>query len=267
MREPRAFRAGRDDDPSNDSWPFVQVLSELSASAVGINSIYTVLELLAKRFDLVDVVVVLADDNIGTQSFRLGRRGTCEPGTVVHGRTPGIYSSPDIVPPPIRDAVLGICALALAHQIARHGAAHDPLTNLANRRAFDASLQTAAAQSARYGWTFTVVFIDLNEFKSVNDLVGHVVGDELLRSFGTSLRRSIRSGDIAARVGGDEFAVILGNAESAEVASFVNRLRSRLVATPVRLEFTVGTATAPHDSTDAGELYRLADSRLYKARG
>jgi diguanylate cyclase (GGDEF)-like protein len=99
----------------------------------------------------------------------------------------------------------------------------------------------------------------------VNDRVGHVVGDDLLRSFGCALRRSVRSGDTAARIGGDEFAIILCNAESTEVLAFTERLRSPLVSAP-DLDFTFGTATSPRDSTDPAELYRIADARLYEKK-
>lgn len=246
---------------------FLRLLRQISEDAVGISSIYAMLDLLAETYALDDAVVVLDDPALGLQSFRLGRRSVAEPDTVPHGRTPGVFAKPEVIPQQDRDAVLSIAALALTHQIARHGATHDPLTNLANRRSFDQSLSSAANESARYGWIFSLVFIDLNHFKSVNDLVGHTAGDDVLRSFGQALRLCARAGDTTARVGGDEFAVILGNAEGAEISAFVRRLRAHLPSGPVALDFSVGAATAPNDSVDPGELYRIADARLREARG
>jgi diguanylate cyclase (GGDEF)-like protein len=80
------------------------------------------------------------------------------------------------------------------------------------------------------------------------------------------LRRSVRSGDTTARMGGDEFAIILANAEGTEVLAFTERLRALLVSLP-ELDFSVGTATSPADSTDPAELYRIADARLYEKKG
>ena len=96
--------------------------------------------------------------------------------------------------------------------------------------------------------------------------LGHAVGDDMLRSFGWALRRSVRSGDTTARMGGDEFAIILANAEGTEVLAFTERLRALLVSLP-ELDFSVGTATSPADSTDPAELYRIADARLYEKKG
>ena len=161
------------------------------------------------------------------------------------------------------DAVRTACQLALALHLARFSAGHDSLTKIANRRSFDAALEVAAAQSARYGWAFTLVLVDLNDFKAVNDVSGHDFGDNLLRQFGFALRQSVRQGDTAARFGGDEFAVILNNAEGHESIGFTERLRANLVASGNSVDFSTGTASSPRDSTDPGELLRIADGRLY----
>jgi len=73
--------------------------------------------------------------------------------------------------------------------LARFSAAHDPLTNIANRRSFDEALEVSAARSARYGWAFTLVLVDLNNFKAVNDKSGHEFGNHLLRQFGSRCAR------------------------------------------------------------------------------
>jgi diguanylate cyclase (GGDEF)-like protein len=183
------------------------------------------------------------------------------------GTGPGVYCDPDVVSEVECDAVRTACQLSLSLHLARFSATHDALTNIANRRNFDSALQIASARSARYGWAFTLIIIDLNDFKEVNDRLGHGAGDDLLRQFGFALRRAVRSGDTAARVGGDEFAVILSNAEGHESSGFTERLRSYLSAAGNSVEFTIGTATSPRDSTDPTELKRIADTRLYEKKG
>jgi diguanylate cyclase (GGDEF)-like protein len=250
-----------------EPWLFQTMLDELAESELGIGFIYTILGLLAGRHGLDDAVVVLGHESFGTQAFRLGRRVVDAELLGRVGTTPGVYCEPDVVSEAECDAVRTACQLSWSMHVARFSAAHDPLTNIANRRAFDAALQTAAVHSARYGWPFTMVLVDLNHFKVVNDQRGHAAGDHVLRQFGFALRQSVRSGDTAARIGGDEFAVILSNAEGSESAGFLERLRLHLKASDESIEFTTGAAVAPTDSTDPNELYRIADARLYEKKG
>jgi len=247
-----------------EPWLFLRMLDELATTDLGIGFVYSVLDVLAERYELVDATVVLFDEALGTQAFGLRRRQVdlagIDPG-------PGVYAVPDVVPDVVKDAVRSVCQLSLSLHLARYGAAHDALTNIANRRTFDAALQTSAVQSARYGWPFTLVLADLNKLKAVNDRAGHAAGDDMLRLFGFALRRSVRSGDTAARIGGDEFAVILANADGSEVDSFLDRLRATIMPSGTVIDFTVGTASAPRESTDPAELYRIADARLYEKKG
>jgi len=150
--------------------------------------------------------------------------------------------------------------------LARFSAAHDPLTNIANRRSFDEALEVSAARSARYGWAFTLVLVDLNNFKAVNDKSGHEFGNHLLRQFGFALRQAVRQGDTAARIGGDEFAVILSNAEDTSPRASRTAEGSPRGARQSRRVHN-RTATSPRDSTDPGELLRMADGRLYEKKG
>jgi diguanylate cyclase (GGDEF)-like protein len=250
-----------------EPWLFQTMLDELSASELGIGFVYSVLELLALRYQLTDAIVVLVHESFGTQSFRLGRQTVLPEVVESLGGVAGVYCEPDVVPEIERDAVRTACQLALSLHLARFSAAHDPLTNIANRRAFDTALQASSVRSARYGWAFTLVICDLNDFKGVNDRSGHAFGDDILRQFGFALRLSVRQGDTAARIGGDEFAVILSNAEGNESAGFIDRLRANLESAAVQIEFTVGVAASPHDSTDPVELFRIADARLYEKKG
>src|ERR1039457_321071 len=250
-----------------EPWLFQTMLDELSASELGIGFVYSVLELLALRYELTDAVVVLVHESFGTQSFRLGRKAVPPELVESLGATAGVFCHPDIVPDIERDAVRTACQLALSVHLARFSAAHDPLTNIANRRTFDSALQAATVRSARYGWAFTLVLADLDGFKAVNDTLGHAFGDDLLRQFGLAMRRSVRSGDLAARIGGDEFAVILSNADGHDSSGFTDRLRSHLGSAREHVGFTIGTASSPRDSTDPAELFRIADARLYEKKG
>jgi diguanylate cyclase (GGDEF)-like protein len=249
-----------------EPWLFQTMIDELSTGELGISFVYSVLELLAERHGLKDAVVVITDGAMGPQAFRLGRETVDAEQLAKLGSIPGVYCDPDIVPFGERDAVHTACRLSLSLHYARYSAAHDPLTNIANRRYFDTALHTAAVQSSRYGWHFTLVLADLNGFKAVNDNSGHAVGDDLLRTFGFALRQSVRRGDTAARIGGDEFAVILSNAESNEVSGFTDRLSSRLAMSGKSVAFTIGTASSPRDSSNPDELLRIADARLYEKK-
>ncbi len=138
------------------------------------------LDLLVERYALSDAVVVLAHESFGTQMFRAGGAALSLDQASSLGSAPGVYCEPDVVPQGERDAVRTACQLALSMHLARFSAAHDALTNIANRRTFDAALLAASVRSARYGWAFTLVLADLNGFKAINDSLGHAFGDDLL---------------------------------------------------------------------------------------
>jgi len=250
-----------------EPWLFQAMLDELTNNELGIGFVYSLLELVAKRYELRDVTVTLVHETTGLQSFRLGQKNVDPDILASHGVRGGIICDPDIIPESERDAIRTACQLSLSLHLARYSSARDPLTNIANRRSFDSTLETAAARSSRYGWPFTLVLADLNDFKAVNDRLGHARGDDLLRRFGFALRSSVRKGDAAARIGGDEFAVILSNAEGHEVTGFLDRLRSGLALAGNVIEFSVGTASSPRDSVDPAELFRIADARLYAKKG
>lgn len=250
-----------------EPWLFQTMLDELSVSELGIGFIYSVLEVLVGRYNLNDAVVILSHESFGAQMFRAGGQAISVDLASRLGVAPGVYCDPDIVPNVERDAVRTACQLSLSLHLARFSAAHDALTNIANRRTFDSALQASCVRSSRYGWAFTLVLADLNGFKAVNDSLGHAVGDDLLRQFGLAMRRSVRSGDVAARIGGDEFAVILSNADGHDSSGFTDRLRSHLGSARELVGFTIGTASSPRDSTDPAELFRIADARLYEKKG
>ena len=157
-------------------------------------------------------------------------------------------------------------------QIARL-AHYDPLTELPNRVLFQKSLSDALARRARKGDQLAVHFIDLDRFKTVNDTLGHPLGDALLREAAERLQGCVREGDTVARLGGDEFAVVQTGLSDMSGAT---RLAGRIVeamSVPFDLQghqvvigASVGVAASPSDGLDADELLKKADMALYRAK-
>jgi len=248
-----------------EPWLLLTMLDQLSSNQIGIGLIYSMLDMLAHRYRLSDAVVALRDESLGTQAFRLGQKSVDSALLAELATAPSVLCEPDHVPDLVRNVIGNVCQLSLTLHLARHAADRDPLTNVANRPHFEAALSSAAAQSSRYGWPFALVLVDLKAVKGTNDGGERVVSDDLLRHFGRAVRRTIRGGDVAARIGVSCFAVILWNAGGIEVLAFTERLRS-LLPSAGDLEFTFGTATSPNDSTDIEELCRIADARLYQKK-
>jgi diguanylate cyclase (GGDEF)-like protein/PAS domain S-box-containing protein len=154
----------------------------------------------------------------------------------------------------------------------KHRAFHDALTGLPNRVLFQDQAAHGLARTQRNGKTTGVLFVDLDDFKVVNDTMGHSVGDELLVAAGLRLESVVRDCDMAARLGGDEFALLVENvADSAVVDAFAERI-VRAFGEPFTLAggsvvstATVGVATT-EDSADVDELLRHADLALYAAK-
>ncbi|MDH6231400.1 diguanylate cyclase (GGDEF)-like protein/PAS domain S-box-containing protein [Mesorhizobium soli] len=148
-------------------------------------------------------------------------------------------------------------------------ALHDPLTGVANRTLFTRELERAAGQ----GNPFAVLLIDLDDFKVVNDTLGHAAGDALLIEVTTRLQKILRRSDIVARLGGDEFAVLLPGAASRPV---IDRLASRLIGdiakirnidgVEVSVTASVGAALSPNDASGTENLLKCADLALYRAK-
>jgi diguanylate cyclase (GGDEF)-like protein len=164
--------------------------------------------------------------------------------------------------------VTNLISVALRLDILRHDASHDSLTGLLNRRSYEDMLEQAVSRSLRYGWPFALMLLDLNSFKSVNDRLGHAAGDGTLRVVGVELRHSLRAGDIAARIGGDEFALILANGGPELLRPLLDRLEHAVNdAVPgAQVSFSAGLASFPDEATDLESLSKLADQRLYAAK-
>ncbi|WP_426245054.1 EAL domain-containing protein [Nocardioides sp. LHG3406-4] len=154
-----------------------------------------------------------------------------------------------------------------------HLADHDVLTGLANRRRFDEELARHLEHCDRYGPTGALLLLDLDNFKDVNDTLGHGVGDQLIISTAALLQRGVRSTDIVARLGGDEFAILLPDADlaAAEVVakSIVERVReytATLDGTRRRVTASVGVVTIRAANEHAADVLALADMTMYDAK-
>ncbi len=185
--------------------------------------------------------------------------------------------------------VLGIAAVAMAlayrltgglrRRMARaegqleQMALYDQVTSLPNRRLFERELGQAVVHVAREGKGAALLFIDVDDFKKVNDALGHAVGDQVLMMIGERMTAVLRSGDVVARIGGDEFGVILYRVNDPESAARVARLLIDAISLPFPTEPTashvglsIGMLLLPADSDDPAVLLRRADMAMYEAK-
>ncbi len=160
-----------------------------------------------------------------------------------------------------------------AEETIKHLAYHDALTDLPNRTLFKDRLTQALAQARRKGSMVAVLFLDLDQFKVVNDTLGHAEGDGLLRRVAERLAGLVREGDTVGRVGGDEFVLLLSEAsqveDAAEVAErILESLRGSwmLQGQEFRVTTSIGIALYPGDGDDAESLLRNADTAMYRAK-
>jgi len=151
---------------------------------------------------------------------------------------------------------------------ARHEATRDPLTGLLNRRGFDERLERARAQASGSRTPFTLVYLDLDSFKRINDLLGHARGDTCLVEVARALSAAAAPGDRIARIGGDEFVLLLPSIDPAQVPGFLDRLRTALnrieVAPDWRVQGSLGAVTvAGDDPRPSTALLQLADAEMF----
>ncbi|MEW5966400.1 MAG: EAL domain-containing protein [Pseudomonadota bacterium] len=188
----------------------------------------------------------------------------------------------------VRTLMFGLGALALATGVliawvvARHvirqgqqladQAMYDPLTGLANRTLLLRQLEHEIGLARRTGTSFAVALLDLDRFKEVNDTLGHVVGDELLRETGRRLQQAVRAVDTVGRLGGDEYVVLLHDIEPRDVGAIAKKLLDALDR-PFRwknqgidLSASMGIALYPSQCGDSGSLLRCADIAMYVAK-
>jgi diguanylate cyclase (GGDEF)-like protein len=241
--------------------------ASVATSESGIALIYRALDALVDEFELDDAAVVIEELGLGRQVFCAGRRPLGPEDDELLLSPPGLYTRPALENQGIdRSLVLSLCVLALRLDVLRYDAWHDPLTGLYDRRSFDRLLEMAIARSNRYGWPFTLVMLDLDHFKSVNDQQGHPAGDAVLRDLGERFRRALRFGDNAGRIGGDEFAMILPNTEPDLVPVLLDRIRTAEGVERACPAFSFGVAQCPDEASKLDELVDLADKRLFEAK-
>jgi diguanylate cyclase (GGDEF)-like protein len=151
----------------------------------------------------------------------------------------------------------------------RLNAATDPLTGLYNRRLFDESLEKELNRAKRYGHRLGVVLLDLHKLKEVNDRRGHLEGDHALQLAASTLRKTLRASDMAFRIGGDEFALLLPQTDSEQSTTLCRRIRSlyegelRPIHLDVGVTLDFGVAVHPEDGEQKRSLLAVADERLY----
>jgi diguanylate cyclase (GGDEF)-like protein len=173
----------------------------------------------------------------------------------------------------VQDLSREIKGRAAAEQQALKLARHDPLTDLPNRRLFAEKLDAALLRTTSEGCRTAVLMLDLDGFKTINDIYGHVAGDRTLLEVGERVSKVLRSDTMLARVGGDEFAIVLPNIVSLDDPAGLARRIVGAIAEPfmiggaaTTLGIGIGIAVAPDDGTEHDELVRRADLALYRAK-
>ena len=163
--------------------------------------------------------------------------------------------------------------LALAHEQINRMTLTDSLTGIPNRRAFEKAFSAMTERALRSGGTFSLLLCDIDHFKRINDRFGHPFGDQVIRQVATQLNAVVRTGDLAARIGGEEFAVLLEDSGAGGAEDVAERLRSRVESTQlvcqgetVCVTISVGVASFPQDSNHQEALFSCADQCLYRAK-
>jgi len=160
-----------------------------------------------------------------------------------------------------------------AHAQIHHMAHHDALTGLPNRTLFNERLKQALLRGHEHDKLTAALCLDLDNFKNINDSLGHAFGDKLLRALGKRLRRELREHDTLARLGGDEFAVVLAGLDSRDAACNTAKRLIEAISPPFQIEghqfsvgVSIGIALAPDDNDQAEQLLGYADMALYEAK-
>ncbi|MFT6395772.1 MAG: diguanylate cyclase (GGDEF)-like protein/PAS domain S-box-containing protein [Bradymonadia bacterium] len=160
-----------------------------------------------------------------------------------------------------------------AEETIRHQATHDSLTGLPNRRLFSDRLRTALYQSRREGTLTAVLFADLDRFKLVNDGLGHLIGDELLKRVANRLQSCVREGDTVARRGGDEFTLLLNSLTDTDAAAdsaerIISEMERPFIIQghTIHIGTSVGITVFPDDGATPEDLIRRADIAMYRAK-
>ena len=148
-------------------------------------------------------------------------------------------------------------------------ATHDPLTNVLNARAFSNELAQELSRNRRYGRPLALIYLDLDDFKAVNDAHGHATGDAVLRLVADAIQGAVRQADLVGRLGGDEFAVLMPETEGTVAHAAANRLaggiRTVFRGTP-SVTASIGVVSVTGSEAGTDELLRKADQAMYQAK-
>lgn len=164
---------------------------------------------------------------------------------------------------------------ARLHDFVKHQAVTDPLTGVANRRAFNERLEEEIRRSKRYNRPFSLLILDLDGFKAVNDTFGHLIGDQTLQAVASCLQRSVRDTDFLARYGGDEFALILPETNKEQAGALIEKINQKISKCHMPwpegdsldwVRASTGVASFPEDADTADYLISLADTELYRKK-
>lgn len=190
------------------------------------------------------------------------------------GRATGAYSRDDLRQ---LDILAGLASLAMDNcqlfQQAEQSAFRDHLTGLLTHRAFQDQLDSVLLEASRYNQSVSLILVDVDHFKSVNDSYGHQAGDQVLQGVAHILDRNVRNVDIIARYGGEEFAILLLQTPHRQACETAEKIRLDLADQGIEIPngalsvtASFGVATYPEDATSSQQLFRQADQRLYKAK-
>ncbi|MEC8009464.1 MAG: EAL domain-containing protein [Pseudomonadota bacterium] len=218
-----------------------------------------------------DILIGKAHDNVVESS-----EWTCvrkDGSTVPISLTASVLKSHDNTITGYVFILLDITEQKKAHEYITHIAHHDELTGLPNRSLMRDRIQNNIARLKRYDEKFAVLLIDLDHFKRINDSLGHMAGDELLKEVSARMRNCLRESDTVCRIGGDEFVVILNNIDTTNDVEVIVKKIIHAVSEPVKIgqntimvTFSLGVSMAPDHSSDLDDLLRFADIAMYAAK-
>jgi diguanylate cyclase (GGDEF)-like protein len=219
--------------------------------------------------------IVLDDEVRAELAFPLISRGRVVGVLNAESQHADAFSEADVALMSAVGSQLASCLeVAQLHDSLKREASHDPLTRLNNRRLFLERLEQQIASAGTEGAGFSIVFLDVDQLKRINDTYGHLAGDALLREVSNALMDAVRGEDVVARYGGDEFAVLLPSTPAAAATSVAQRIsegiaRHRFMAGRELLEIpgvSLGVATFPRDGRTAEDLLASADATLYRQK-
>lgn len=242
--------------PTTDAGEEIAGLVGLLSRTDGIPFVYEVLDEIARRYRLDDAVIGL-EREFGGGLFRLQRgRVDRELASRIPEGPRVLFAEPDVVPAEVAQAALDLCGLALRICIGRHSGHLDRRTGLLTDHSFNDVLEASTAQAARHGWVHTLVVLGLDGGDA------EPTPGDIIRRFGESLRSSLRSGDVASRVGERRFAALLSGSGLDAVDPFLGRLYDQLGPAQHGIGLSHGAAATPTETVDPVELRRIATSRL-----